>query len=134
MPTETRHTARLLNVPSRILMVLLLTATFTAAHSQMQGPAQPPAAPGIPGVNPSASSDSDPMTRRMNAEMVVKRNIQRQQEIIADTNKLLQLAQQLNSDVSKSSKDTLSLSVVKEADEIEKLAKSVKEKMRDGQP
>jgi hypothetical protein len=125
---------RLLNVLSRILMVLFFTVAFTAARGQTQGPVPPAVPTGIPGVNPGTSPDNDPMTRRMSAEMVVKRNIQRQQEIIADTNKLLQLAQQLNSDVSKSSKDTLSISVVKEAEEIEKLAKSVKEKMRDGQP
>lgn len=125
---------RLFNAPLRVLMALLLITTFSAAHGQMQTPTPPTAPTGVPGVNPEASPDGDPMTRKMSTEMVVKRNIQRQQEIVADTNKLLQLAQQLNADVSKSNKDMLSVSVVKEADEIEKLAKSVKEKMRDGQP
>ncbi len=44
--------------------------------------------------------------------------------------KLLSLANELKADVDKSSKDTLSLDVVRKADEIEKLAHSVKEKMK----
>jgi ATP-dependent helicase/DNAse subunit B len=64
--------------------------------------------------------------------MSARRNAQRQQQIVDDTAKLLELAQKLNSEVSKSDKDTLSIPVVKEAEEIEKLAKSIKEKMRDG--
>jgi hypothetical protein len=70
--------------------------------------------------------------RRMSAQMALRRNAQRQQQIVADTARLLQLAQKLNDEVSKSSKDELSVSVVKEADEIEKLAKAIKGKMRDG--
>ena len=40
------------------------------------------------------------------------------------------LANELKSQVDKSNKDTLSLDVVRKADEIEKLAHSVKEKMK----
>ncbi len=69
----------------------------------------------------------------MSVQAANKRNIQRQQQIVDDTTKLLQLAQQLKDEVDKSSKNTLSVSVIKKADEIEKLAKTVKEKMREGQ-
>jgi hypothetical protein len=61
------------------------------------------------------------------------RNVLRQKEIIEDTNHLMDLVKQLKDAVDKSSKDQLSLSVVNTAGEIEKLAKSVKDKMRDGQ-
>ncbi|HVJ09530.1 MAG TPA: hypothetical protein VM554_14220 [Acidisarcina sp.] len=54
----------------------------------------------------------------------------RQAQIQADTNRLLQLAQELKLEVSKSNKDILSLAVIKKADEIEKLAKSLKERIR----
>jgi hypothetical protein len=40
------------------------------------------------------------------------------------------LANELQADVQKSNKDTLSLDVIRKADEIEKLAKSVREKMK----
>jgi hypothetical protein len=66
-------------------------------------------------------------------DMSKERNAIRQKEIIDDTEHLLDLAKQLKDAVDKSSKDQLSLAVVNEAAEIEKLAKVVKEKMRDGQ-
>lgn len=103
-----------------------------AAAAQQQQPAPPPM---IPGVNPTSSPDEDhdPAFRHITEQMAIRRNAQRQQQIVSDTARLLQLAQKLNSEVSKSSKDTLSVSVVKEADEIEKLAKTIKQRMRDGQ-
>ena len=85
----------------------------------------------MPGINPHAN-DQDASTMKMTEQMALKRNAERQKQIVADTAKLLDLAQKLNADVSKSDKNMLSLAVIKEADEIEKLAKSIKEKMRDG--
>lgn len=55
----------------------------------------------------------------------------RQAQLVADTNKLYQLAQELQAEVAKSTKNTLSLAVVKKAAEVEKLAKSLKERMKD---
>jgi sRNA-binding protein len=52
-----------------------------------------------------------------------------QAQIIADTQKLLKLSQELKVEVAKSNKDTLSLTVIKKADEVEKLAKTLKEEM-----
>jgi len=47
-----------------------------------------------------------------------------------DSEKLLKLATELKAEVDKSTKDTLSLGVIRKADEIEKLAHAVKEKMK----
>jgi hypothetical protein len=58
------------------------------------------------------------------------RNEDRQKQLEADTDKLLQLATQLHTDVSKTNKNILSVDVIKRADEIEKLAHAVKERMR----
>ena len=55
---------------------------------------------------------------------------QQQAQLVADTNKLYQLAQELKVEVAKSNKDTLSISVIKKATEVEKLARSLKERMR----
>lgn len=57
-------------------------------------------------------------------------NKQRQTDLQKDTDHLLELATQLKQYVDKSNEHTLSLDVVKKAEEIEKLAKSVKEKMK----
>ena len=58
------------------------------------------------------------------------RNADRQKRLVADTDKLLALATDLKQQVDKSTKDTLSVDVIKKADEIEKLAHSVKERMK----
>jgi hypothetical protein len=70
------------------------------------------------------------MAHRVMVQQAQKRNTQRQQDIVNDTAKLLDLAQQLKAEVDKSSKEQMSVSVIKKAEEIEKLAKSVKEKMK----
>lgn len=54
----------------------------------------------------------------------------RQAQFLADSQKLYQLAQELKAEVAKSNKNTLSIGVTKKAEEIEKLAKSMKERMR----
>ena len=62
--------------------------------------------------------------------MEKKANLQREQDIRKDTAKLLELATELKQEVDRSNSNTLSLGVVKKAEEIEKLAKSVKNKMK----
>ncbi|MGC2160790.1 MAG: hypothetical protein WA634_02670 [Silvibacterium sp.] len=114
------------------LVLLALCAAPAAAHAQQTETPNTPA-PIVPGVNPGYTSGPDAPASHIADEMARRRNVDRQKLIVADTAHLLVLAQKLNADVSKSSKDTLSISVVEEANEIEKLAKSIKEKMRDGQ-
>jgi hypothetical protein len=69
---------------------------------------------------------------RMIRASVQHRNALRQKAIVDDTTHLLDLARQLQAAVGKSDKDQLSLKVVDTAAEIEKLAKSVEKKMRNG--
>jgi hypothetical protein len=57
-------------------------------------------------------------------------NAERKKQIANDSAKLLKLATDLKSEVDKTSKDTISLNVIRKADEIEKLAHDVKEKMK----
>jgi hypothetical protein len=71
-----------------------------------------------------------PASPQMEHDQAKARNDERQKQLVNDTQKLLALANELKSDVDKSSKDTLSLDVIRKADEIEKLAHSVKEKMK----
>lgn len=68
--------------------------------------------------------------RKLEREQQKKRNQERQAQLQRDTDKLLLLATQLKQEVNKSNENTLSLDVIKKAGEIEKLAKSVREKMR----
>jgi hypothetical protein len=79
--------------------------------------------PPMPGEDTTVS----PQTEEAQAKL---RNVERQKKLQEDTAKLLSLANELKADVDKSTKDTLSMDVVRKADEIEKLAHSVKEKMK----
>lgn len=125
---------------TRIAWLLSTTLAFgfsgLAAHAQQQQPVSPIHEPGAPAeasgfgnTNPNAH---DPEQAHMMREMSKDRNALRQKEIVDDTNQMMDLIKSLKDDVDKSSKDQLSLTVVNTAAEIEKLAKSVKEKMRDG--
>jgi hypothetical protein len=73
---------------------------------------------------------TDPMERQRQEKMEKARNNDRQKQLEKDTDKLLALAKELKEEVGKSNADTLSVDVVKKAAEIEKLAKSVKDRMR----
>ena len=57
-------------------------------------------------------------------------NAQRKRQISDDSAKLLTLAMALKAEVDKTNKDMLSLNVIRKADEIEKLARNVKDKMK----
>jgi len=66
----------------------------------------------------------------MEKRQQLERNKQRQQQIKRDTDKLLQLATELKLSVDKTDENQLSLEVIRKAEEIEKLARTVREKMR----
>lgn len=122
------------NIPRRALLLLAMGSSVAwcpvAARAQTEITTAPPGI-SMPGrANPR---NTDPALRRMTERMAKERNVERQKAIVADTTRLLNLAKELNDAVSHSSKNTLSLDVVKKADEIEKLAKSIKQKMRDGE-
>jgi len=88
--------------------------------------------PGLPqgGKNNPADPDSSPLDPHREEKQAELRNTDRQKRLVADTDKLLALATDLKAQVDKSTKDTLSVDVIKKADEIEKLAHSVKERMK----
>jgi hypothetical protein len=124
----------------------VMLAVFAAASAAALAPApqsqqtqqtpqvqNPPLGSRPLGAGTSPGSDDDPMMHHMAAQLAKSRNNLRQQQLVTDTAKLLELATELKAEVEKSNKDTLSLAVVKKAEEIEKLAKSVKDKMRDAQ-
>ena len=75
---------------------------------------------------PQSQIDQDMRDRQMK-----EANKKRQQDIRGDTDKLLQLATELKAAVDKSNENLLSLDVVRKADEVEKLAHRVKEKMKE---
>jgi hypothetical protein len=105
--------------------------TISAAQLQQQLQQQQiPTMPAGPPAFGEPPNPADPIQRQQQQRMEKARNVDRQKQLERDTDKLFELAKQLKEEVNKSNKDTLSVDVVKKAAEIEKLAKSVKDRMR----
>lgn len=83
----------------------------------------------VPGV-PSKSDNDSGIPADMQKDMEKKANLQRQADLKRDTEKLLKLSTELKEYVDKTNENVMSLNVIKKAEEIEKLAHSVKVKMR----
>jgi hypothetical protein len=102
---------------------------------RLSGQQQPPISnqPSIPNLsnktnrNPFENMpDADPgmADRQMRAL-----NVMRQKSMVSDTDKLLKLAQELNSDIETSNSTTLTPVELRKISDIEKLARNVKQKM-----
>jgi hypothetical protein len=81
------------------------------------------------GQMPSADdnvSPGDPLWAEKQLRLL---NADRQKAIVADTNKLLKLAQELDAEIGSTNPDSLTPGQLRKIAEIEKLARSVKEKM-----
>jgi hypothetical protein len=99
----------------------------TAAQSAAIAQAAAQAAANVPTANDDPSLAGTSSIEEQQARM---RNSERQKQLVDDTQRLLSLANELKADVDKSTKDTLSLDVIRKADEIEKLAHNVKDRMK----
>ena len=76
------------------------------------------------------SGPEDEARQRMERDMAKRANQERQTNLKRDTEKLLKLSTELKEYVDKTNENMLSVEVVKKAEEIEKLAHSVKDKMK----
>jgi hypothetical protein len=76
------------------------------------------------------ANSPDETRARLAHDMEKKAAKERVTALKNDTDKLLKLSIELKSYVDKSDENVLSVNVVKKAEEIEKLAKSVKDKMK----
>ena len=98
--------------------------------SVLPGSAQTPAPPSPRPDLASPLGDADDARTRLSNEMAKKAAKERVAALKHDTDKLLRLSVELKEYVDKSDENVLSVDVIKKAEEIEKLAKSVKEKMK----
>jgi hypothetical protein len=111
-------------VPPRYFLCPLLLALLALSCSLPAQTRRPPRDPLAP------ATDEDDARDRLAREMAKKANEERHVALKNDTDKLLKLAVELKSYVDKSGPNVLSVDVVKKAEEIEKLAHSVKDKMK----
>jgi hypothetical protein len=78
------------------------------------------------GTNPSPADVQSKPNGTSNHEIA---SAERKRQIADESANLLKLANDLKAEVDKTTKDTLSLNVIRKADQIEKLAHNVKEQM-----
>ncbi len=100
------------------------------AHGQVRSSPQTGMPPISGDARPGSGKEPDPMTVKMEEQQAKSRAGERQKRLQADTDRLLGLATQLKQEVDKTDKNTLSVDVIKKAEEIEKLARSVRERMK----
>jgi hypothetical protein len=74
--------------------------------------------------------ETDPVRKDMEKRRQKALNKERFNELKRDTEKLLELATELKAHVDKADENMLSVDVLKKTEQIEKLAKSVREKMK----
>lgn len=105
-----------------LIRAVLWLAIPAVAQTRLPPPPPPP--------NSMPAAGSDELRERQAKEAAKKANLQRQEALKRDTEKLYKLATELKDSVDKSDENVLSLDVLKKAEEIEKLARSVREKMK----
>ena len=121
----------MLGVTRRALWLMALVPGLLfgpAALAQSMGTQTPDAS--MPGGRQQQQDKDDPFAAQRKQDMVKKQNELRQQEIKKDTDKLLELANELKQYVDKTNENIISLDVIKKAEQIEKLAHTVKDKMK----
>ena len=108
---------------------VLLALQGVTARAQVVNPQVPDASES--GTQRQRDAES-PWALQQKREIAKKQNELRQRDIKKDTDQLLELATELKQYVDKTNENIISLDVIKKAEQIEKLAKSVKEKMKGG--
>lgn len=117
------------------LMVMLLLAAPASSQSKpaqqrdsrkLSTKAEASAAPQFP----RSRQEEERFRYEREREMARQRNKDRQAALKKDTDRLLQLATELKQYVDKTNENLLSLDVIRKAEEIEKLSKRVKDKMK----
>ncbi len=118
----------------RMVLALLGLAALAAMAQQTQQAPQQSQTPQEASPNRAWETGStlaipvpNPQAPNANFDAV---NAERRRQIADDSARLLKLANDLKVEVDKTTKDTLSLGVIRKADEIERLARDVKEKMK----
>lgn len=95
---------------------------------------QAAARPNPPSVDPQfrqqRNEDKTQFEAKMERDLEKRRNLERHTSLKKDTDKLLLLANELKMAVERSSEKTLSMEVIRKTEEVEKLAKQVREKMK----
>lgn len=120
----------------QVLVFAILVATSASAGrsqlpsqstGQITGSGQHQSVNGMPG-GMNSDPDAQPSPFRDSARQ--RMNTERQKKLVSDTQRLLTLANQLKAEAAVAGTESLTPEMLHQMEEIEKLAKSVKDKMR----
>ena len=108
------------------------TAQASGTKAQQSSGAPRASDDAAPSSKADASSASKPGGADANVPTAAgaQQGTDKQKKLAADTDKLLAMATDLKQQVDKTNKDVLSVDVIKKAEEIEKLARSLKQEMK----
>ena len=110
----------------RLFVWTFFFCLFSLASSAQKTSSPPP----TPRPDIASPMEEDDARARITSDMAKKAAKERVAALKHDTDKLLRLSVELKESVDKSDENVLSLDVIKKAEEIEKLARSVKDKMK----
>lgn len=105
-----------------ILMCAFVAVSQTQQHIELKDPTPRP-----PDLQKEYGTNAEDQAKQKQAAALL-RNAQIRDQVVRATNKLVELAQELNDDVVKNTTDTYPAKNVSKAAQIEKLAKGIKEK------
>jgi hypothetical protein len=131
-----REQAAPISVGRRGLTLSSSCATIFFLGAVLMSAQQQPAPSGVPALSPSSGrppTGGSPIAlpgRQTGTQIIDYPSVRRQKQIADDTAALLQLATDLKTEVDKTTKDTLSIPVIRKADQIEKLAHALKDKTK----
>jgi hypothetical protein len=85
---------------------------------------------GLPPLGSSHHGDEDEATIHMEQERARAEANERQKHLLEDTARLIQLSNQLQTEVEKSGKFVTSVTAIHDAEDIEKLARSIRDRLK----
>jgi hypothetical protein len=135
-PSGISHILRVAMLSAAVLVVVSGAGLHTGrgvveAQKSGQGKNSPYLQPGngLPTMD-QPGTVADPVHVKMDEERVKAVNDDRHKRLAADVDRMVSLTGELKSDVDRTTKDELSLEVIKKAQEIEKLAHDVQSRMK----
>lgn len=117
----------------RLRVILKMSAVLMLSYAVSvvcQTPAAAPKSPETATSEASKPPDAKSPESQAKPKKDLDPNAEKQKQLADDTARLLQLANELKVEMDKSTKDTLSLTVMKKAEEVEKLARKVRDEMK----
>jgi hypothetical protein len=118
----------------RYFVVLILSLTLFAIPAKSQLRAVPAKVQQIQRIAAEREATNNALAcdphQRLQQELIARAVADRQSQLRLDTEKLVALTAELKQRVDKAGANILSMDVIKKAQEIQKLAKSVQDKMR----